>query len=142
MIDELDLHLHPTWQRHVIADLKNAFPHIQFVATTHSPFIVQSLGANELINLDKPELTQIPDELPLNKVVTDIMGVENIRSDDFENRYQRAKTALEEINNDNKKLTLDDYQNISSLIGKIIKDEVNDPIYKAYLEAKEENETD
>lgn len=142
MIDELDLHLHPTWQRHVIADLKNAFPHIQFVATTHSPFIVQSLGANELINLDKPELTQIPDELPLNKVVTDIMGVENIRSDDFENRYQKAKTALEDINIDNIKLTLDDYQNISSLLGKIIKDEVNDPIYKAYLEAKEENETD
>jgi hypothetical protein len=74
--------------------------------------------------------------------VTDIMGVENIRSDDFENRYQKAKTALEDINIDNKKLTLDDYQNISSLLGKIIKDEVNDPIYKAYLEAKEENETD
>jgi predicted ATP-binding protein involved in virulence len=140
LIDEIDLHLHPTWQRHVIADLKKAFPNIQFIATTHSPFIVQSLGANELINLDNPDVTIIPDELPLNKVITDIMGVDNIRSDDFENRYQNAKEELEKI--DNKELTLDDYQHISSLLGKIIKDEVNDPIYKAFLEAQEENETD
>lgn len=140
LIDEIDLHLHPTWQRHVIADLKKAFPNIQFIATTYSPFIVQSLGANELINLDNPDVTIIPDELPLNKVITDIMGVDNIRSDDFENRYQNAKEELEKI--DNKELTLDDYQHISSLLGKIIKDEVNDPIYKAFLEAQEENETD
>ena len=52
MIDELDLHLHPNWQRHVVSDLKKAFPNIQFVATTHSPFIVQSLSKDELINLD------------------------------------------------------------------------------------------
>lgn len=141
MIDEIDLHLHPTWQRHVIGDLQRAFPNIQFIATTHSPFIVQSLGAKELINLDKPEATQIPDELPLNKVVTDIMGVDTIRSDDFENRYQEAKKELEKIDS-GKELSLNDYQNISSLLGKIIKDEVNDPIYKAYLEAKEANETD
>ncbi|MFM9947526.1 MAG: AAA family ATPase [Saprospiraceae bacterium] len=36
MIDELDLHLHPNWQRHVVSDLKRAFPNIQFVATTHT----------------------------------------------------------------------------------------------------------
>jgi len=36
MIDELDLHLHPTWQRRVIHDLKRTFPQIQFVVTTHS----------------------------------------------------------------------------------------------------------
>src|SRR5690606_7819707 len=85
MIDELDLHLHPKWQRHVVNDLKTAFPNIQFVVTTHSPFIVQSLEQSELVNLDE-EVQKIvtPNELPINKVITDIMDVDSIKSDDFE----------------------------------------------------------
>jgi predicted ATP-binding protein involved in virulence len=55
LIDEIDLHLHPKWQRKVVDDLKRTFPKIQFIATTHSPFIIQSLKEGELINLDKPE---------------------------------------------------------------------------------------
>ena len=43
LIDEVDLHLHPNWQRIVIGKLLEAFPKVQFVATTHSPFIIQSL---------------------------------------------------------------------------------------------------
>jgi len=52
LIDELDMHLHPNWQKRVVADLKRAFPNIQFIVTTHSPFIIQSLHENEVINLD------------------------------------------------------------------------------------------
>lgn len=52
LIDEIDLHLHPKWQRRVVDDLKTAFPRLQFIATTHSPFIIQSLRDDELINLD------------------------------------------------------------------------------------------
>jgi predicted ATP-binding protein involved in virulence len=40
LIDELDLHLHPKWQRRVIRDLKRTFPLVQFVATTHSPQLI------------------------------------------------------------------------------------------------------
>jgi predicted ATP-binding protein involved in virulence len=40
LIDELDLHLHPKWQRRVIHDLKKTFPCVQFVATTHSPQLI------------------------------------------------------------------------------------------------------
>jgi predicted ATP-binding protein involved in virulence len=40
LIDELDLHLHPKWQRRVAADLKRVFPRLQFVCTTHSPQIL------------------------------------------------------------------------------------------------------
>jgi predicted ATP-binding protein involved in virulence len=53
LIDEIDLHLHPKWQKRVVNDLKKTFPKIQFIATTHSPFIVQSLQSDEVINLDK-----------------------------------------------------------------------------------------
>jgi predicted ATP-binding protein involved in virulence len=55
LIDEIDLHLHPNWQKRIVNDLKRTFPKIQFIVTTHSPFIVQSLKKEELINLDRNE---------------------------------------------------------------------------------------
>lgn len=44
MIDEIDLHLHPEWQRRVIGDLLKVFPDTQFILTTHSPVILESLN--------------------------------------------------------------------------------------------------
>lgn len=55
LIDEIDLHLHPSWQRRVVDDLKRAFPKVQFIATTHSPFIIQSLRPGELYDLGSPD---------------------------------------------------------------------------------------
>ncbi len=52
LIDEVDVHLHPIWQRQVVDDLKSTFPSIQFVCTTHSPFIIQSISQGELRILD------------------------------------------------------------------------------------------
>lgn len=46
LIDEVDLHLHPEWQRRVISDLLTVFPKTQFILTTHSPYIVESLNNN------------------------------------------------------------------------------------------------
>ncbi|MBI3681589.1 MAG: ATP-binding protein [Acidobacteria bacterium] len=40
-IDEVDLHLHPRWQRTVVSQLKRLFPNTQFLLTTHSPMVVQ-----------------------------------------------------------------------------------------------------
>ncbi|MGL4498127.1 MAG: AAA family ATPase [Planktothrix sp.] len=40
LIDEIDVHLHPKWQRRVVHDLKTTFPSIQFVCTTHSPQVI------------------------------------------------------------------------------------------------------
>jgi predicted ATP-binding protein involved in virulence len=80
LIDELDMHLHPTWQRQVVQDLRTAFPKIQFIVTTHSPFIVQSLDTNMLINLDRVVDGRIND-LTINEVAEDIMGVDSIHSE-------------------------------------------------------------
>ena len=41
LIDELELHLHPKWQREASEKLRRTFPNIQFIATTHSPFVIQ-----------------------------------------------------------------------------------------------------
>lgn len=53
LIDELDLHLHPRWQRHVAADLRRTFPLIQFVTTTHSPQILSEVEPECVTVLDK-----------------------------------------------------------------------------------------
>lgn len=45
LLDEIELHLHPIWQRRIIRQLRKIFPNIQFVFTTHSPTIIQ--GASE-----------------------------------------------------------------------------------------------
>ncbi len=49
LVDEIDLHLHPRWQRELIRKLPERFPNTQFIATAHSPLIVQAaaeVGAN------------------------------------------------------------------------------------------------
>lgn len=43
LLDEVDAHLHPSWQRKVIPLVREAFPNLQVIATTHSPFIVANL---------------------------------------------------------------------------------------------------
>lgn len=55
LIDEVDLHLHPIWQAKLVSALKTLFPNVQFILTTHSPSILQSLETNEIIALGSDE---------------------------------------------------------------------------------------
>lgn len=43
LVDELDLHLHPKWQRDIVPTLSKEFPNVQFIVTTHSPHVLQSM---------------------------------------------------------------------------------------------------
>lgn len=92
LIDEIDLHLHPKWQRRVLSDLRRVFPRLQFIATTHSPFIVQSLEAGQLVNLDDqagdiPYANESPEDIAEN-----LMGVElPQRSERRKREYEAAK---------------------------------------------------
>lgn len=44
LIDELDIHLHPSWQRQIAGWLRTQFPNLQFIVTTHSPFVAAGAG--------------------------------------------------------------------------------------------------
>lgn len=55
LIDEIDLHLHPKWQREIISYLSASFPNIQFIVTTHSPLVVQSMEDINLYVLHRDE---------------------------------------------------------------------------------------
>lgn len=49
MIDEVDLHLHPTWQERILEDLMTIFPCVQFIVTTHAPIVINSVRSDNLI---------------------------------------------------------------------------------------------
>lgn len=68
LIDEIENHLHPTWQRRVIPALLEHFPGLQIFATTHSPFVVAGLKAGQVHLLNRDE----------NGVVTASANTENI----------------------------------------------------------------
>ncbi len=55
LIDEIENHLHPTWQRRVIPALLDHFPRLQIFATTHSPFVVAGLKAGQVHVLKRDE---------------------------------------------------------------------------------------
>ena len=53
LIDNIELHLHPRWQRRMMEDLSKCFPAIQFVATAHSPLVVQAAERGNLAVLSE-----------------------------------------------------------------------------------------
>ncbi len=122
LIDELDMHLHPNWQRSIVADLKTAFPHIQFVATTHSPFIVQSLDSNEIWNLDKA-IDVAPNQLKVDTVATEVMGVSSPFSQTNEELYQRSKKLMDILITEKSTAAFD-----------LDLKQINDPAIRAFLE--------
>ena len=60
LIDELDLHLHPKWQRQIVGKLTATFPRCQFIATSHSPQVVASVDP-EQVHLFTPDGVVRPD---------------------------------------------------------------------------------
>ncbi|QDX26996.1 AAA family ATPase [Sphingomonas suaedae] len=53
LIDEVDIHLHPLWQRRLMSFLQETLPNVQIVATTHSPLTVHQAGEGELFVLKR-----------------------------------------------------------------------------------------
>lgn len=83
LIDEIDLHLHPKWQKKFLKILKEIFPKIQIIATTHSPFVIQSLISNKdklfILKDNEIEESEIADYYGLEDAVYSYMGVNNPR---------------------------------------------------------------
>jgi predicted ATP-binding protein involved in virulence len=76
LIDEIELHLHPKWQREIVEKLRSTFPRIQFLLTTHSPFLIQSLREGELIRLDieDADFAEYSDR-SIEDITENVMGV-------------------------------------------------------------------
>lgn len=98
-IDEIDLHLHPTWQRRVLGDLMRAFPRLQFVVTTHSPQVLGSAKREWLRGL-RPGATEAEVDVPIegrdsNAILTDVMGTPS-RDPAMERRLNRLFDLIDD----------------------------------------------
>ncbi len=60
LIDEIDLHLHPEWQKRVISDLRRTFPNIQFVVSTHAPLVIGSLNEGRIFSISNSQVFDFP----------------------------------------------------------------------------------
>ncbi|MFM6025844.1 MAG: AAA family ATPase, partial [Dolichospermum sp.] len=89
MIDELDLHLHPTWQQTIIPDLKKVFPNTQIIATTHSPEIVTTVKQNQVKILEDYQVKPCPEPTRGRKssdIVINVLGLSELRPDTEESK--------------------------------------------------------
>ncbi|MCP5047541.1 MAG: AAA family ATPase, partial [bacterium] len=100
MIDEIDLHLHPSWQRTFLPTLMKVFPNIQFIVTSHSPFIVQSMNTGDIITLSIEEEGVIARKIKLDgkpygheieKIIKEILGEERKIPEISELLFQQLK---------------------------------------------------
>lgn len=135
LIDEIEQHLHPQWQKNIVNDLKKTFPNLQFVATTHSPFIVQSLKKMEVINLDDSEgMDSDFIKQSIEEIAEYEMGVADVqRSEKFIEMEQAASEYFSLIKNSANR------ENIQKAKEKLDKLQIlfnDDPAYVALLKAE------
>src|SRR5450830_305400 len=100
LIDEVDVHLHPKWQRRIVPALEDLFPACQFIATTHSPFVIQAVGRQRIKFIEPPSLAMFLSEgNSLEDIAEDIQGVpqpqRSIRSEILSSAAKRYFTLLE-----------------------------------------------
>jgi predicted ATP-binding protein involved in virulence len=87
LIDEIDLHLHPKWQRNIIPRLTEVFPNCQFIISTHSPHVINHVQPENIFLLDQtPEgiVASHPSKSYGNnadRILEDLMGLETTRPD-------------------------------------------------------------
>ncbi|MCA9178465.1 MAG: AAA family ATPase [Planctomycetales bacterium] len=137
LIDELDVHLHPRWQRKVVEDLRSTFPKIQFVATTHSAFIIQSLRPEELRNLQGQAIPELG-----NMGVEEIArGLMNVPRPDVGSRYAEmvevAKGYLLRLEEADK-TPPEKLSEFEAALANKIAPYADNPAFQAYLELKRE----
>ncbi len=95
LIDELELHLHPKWQRGIIPKLTETFPNCQFIVATHSPQIVSDVQPESIFILkstDSGVIVEHPDHSfgrDSNQILEDLMGVSD--------RPEAIKTQLQDL---------------------------------------------
>ena len=135
LIDELDLHLHPKWQRRVIEDLRKIFPKIQFICTTHSTFLIQSLrSSEELILMDGEPLLDYS-----NKGIEEIAKNMGVTNPEVSILYEEMKDAAHEFLEilDNEDLSPEEFhERFNAQLASIIAPYANNPAYQAFLERK------
>lgn len=101
LIDEIDLHLHPRWQRGIVQFLTERFPNVQFIATAHSPLVVQaSADANVVVLRREGDEVRIDSDPKIVRgwrvdqlLLSDVFGLDSVRPP-AQAALLRERTAL------------------------------------------------
>lgn len=137
VIDEIDLHCHPKWQRVIVNSLIEIFPKVQFIATTHSPFVIQSLRNALLVNLKNPNESYYKNK-SIEDIAEEIMDIEipqrSKRYLDMINTATKYYELLEAAKNANSK----DIQVLEEKLDELMLPFSDDPAYQAFLKMKRE----
>lgn len=123
LIDELELHLHPEWQAKIASILVDVFPKIQFIASTHSPHIIQNAKPNEIIALALNEGDVYRRQLnggsygfqgwTVEEVLTDVMGMSDTRTETYHQLMSEFEAAIDSDNYNRAKIV---YQELELLL--------------------------
>lgn len=97
LIDEVDSHLHPEWQRLIGDWLKVRFPAVQFITTSHSPFVVQATDPGGLYRLPPPGGGEAPERVSEAERLRSVVGTadEILRGAPFEMEHTRSPKVVE-----------------------------------------------
>ena len=102
LIDEIETHLHPKWQKKILGIIRTLFPNIQIILTTHSPFVVASMdGARIYTCVPRTGYSEICDEtekygrMPVEEILmSDVFGV-NPFNDQITEKIRTRKQLIE-----------------------------------------------
>ncbi len=111
LVDEIDLHLHPKWQRQIFDFLETRFPQAQFIVTAHSPLIVQSAPKDANIIVLKKEkvgeefIVKIDNDVEsvrnwrIDQIMqSDLFGIDSARNPEIEKKMEERTTLLQKDN--------------------------------------------
>ncbi len=79
IIDEIDLHLHPMWQKRILKDLMSIFPKVQFIVSTHAPEVINSVRSESIVVLKNNTVKYVGDETygkDANTILREVMDVQ------------------------------------------------------------------
>lgn len=115
LIDEIDLHLHPKWQRMIVPQLTTVFPNCQFLISTHSPHVITHVQPENLFLLTMTGEGLVLDRADesygktVDRVLEDLMGLETTRPNEVsqairevyaqidKNLLEKAKSSIEKL---------------------------------------------
>jgi predicted ATP-binding protein involved in virulence len=107
MIDEIDLHLHPRWQQRILHSLRQAFPQIQFIVTTHSPQVLSTVDRTAIRLLSEAsddDLLTMHSETPSlqtqgvssSDILAQVMGVDPVPDEEAAHWLSEYKALIQQ----------------------------------------------
>ena len=103
LIDEVGLHLHPSWQQRILNDLRRTFPNAQFVVSTHSPQVLTTVEPEHIVELAREEGRIVAGSVAgwtygaeSGDVLSAVMGVDERPVNDFTQALARYRRLVSE----------------------------------------------